>query len=158
MRAVCWQGANKVGVELYQIPKLLTHAMPLSKLQQPQFVALICTSTMDSFRRWSRATFSGMNSWEKSLKLAVKSSGLRWAIASSIHSRIACGHCFFCKQTLTSLCDNTNPNGWMAEAIMGYSPSGIFGYSHMLGGYAGGQAEYARVPHADVGLFKIQTD
>jgi threonine dehydrogenase-like Zn-dependent dehydrogenase len=68
---------------------------------------------------------------------------------------IACGHCFFCKQTLTSLCDNTNPNGWMAEAIMGYSPSGLFGYSHMLGGYAGGQAEYARVPHADVGLFKI---
>ncbi|MBD0346102.1 MAG: glutathione-dependent formaldehyde dehydrogenase, partial [Coleofasciculus sp. Co-bin14] len=68
---------------------------------------------------------------------------------------ISCGNCFFCNRDLWSLCDNSNPNGWMAEKMYGHSPAGLFGYSHMLGGYAGGQAEYARVPFADVGLFKI---
>jgi threonine dehydrogenase-like Zn-dependent dehydrogenase len=68
---------------------------------------------------------------------------------------IACGSCFFCNRDLWSLCDNSNPNGWLAEKLMGHSPSGLFGYSHIFGGYAGGQAEYARVPFADVGLFKI---
>ncbi len=68
---------------------------------------------------------------------------------------ISCGSCFFCQRDLWSLCDNSNPNAWLVEKQMGYSPSGLFGYSHLLGGYAGGQAEYARVPFADVGLFKI---
>src|SRR5581483_8750066 len=68
---------------------------------------------------------------------------------------IACGQCFFCKKSLYSLCDNTNPNHAMAEKMMGHSPSGLFGYSHMLGGYPGGQAQFLRVPHADVGPIKI---
>jgi threonine dehydrogenase-like Zn-dependent dehydrogenase len=68
---------------------------------------------------------------------------------------IACGNCYFCRSELWSLCDNSNPNAWMAEKLYGYSASGLFGYSHMLGGYAGGQAEYARVPYADVGPFKV---
>jgi threonine dehydrogenase-like Zn-dependent dehydrogenase len=68
---------------------------------------------------------------------------------------ISCGNCFFCNRDLWSLCDNSNPNAWMAEKMYGHSPSGLFGYSHLFGGYAGGQAEYARVPFADVGLFKI---
>jgi threonine dehydrogenase-like Zn-dependent dehydrogenase len=69
---------------------------------------------------------------------------------------IACGRCWFCQKELWSLCDNTNPNASMAEAAYGYSPSGLFGYSHMLGGYAGGQAELVRVPFADVGCLKIE--
>jgi threonine dehydrogenase-like Zn-dependent dehydrogenase len=69
---------------------------------------------------------------------------------------IACGTCFYCRRQLWSLCDNSNPNAWMAEELWGYSPAGIFGYSHLLGGYAGGQAEYARVPFADVGPLKIE--
>jgi threonine dehydrogenase-like Zn-dependent dehydrogenase len=68
---------------------------------------------------------------------------------------IACGQCYFCKQELWSLCDNSNPNAWMAEKISGYSGSGLFGYSHMYGGYPGGQAEYVRVPFADVGPLKV---
>jgi len=68
---------------------------------------------------------------------------------------MACGNCFSCKEQLWSLCDNSNPNAWLAEKLMGYSPSGLFGYSHMTGGYAGGQAQYARVPFADVGPIKI---
>ena len=68
---------------------------------------------------------------------------------------IACGRCFFCKHEMYSCCDNSNPNAWMAEKFYGYAASGLFGYSHMLGGYAGGQAEYVRVPFADVGPFKV---
>ena len=68
---------------------------------------------------------------------------------------IACGHCAQCEREMYSLCENSNPNAWMAEKLWGYSPCGIFGYSHLLGGYAGGQAEYARVPFADVGPLKV---
>jgi threonine dehydrogenase-like Zn-dependent dehydrogenase len=68
---------------------------------------------------------------------------------------IACGGCFHCQRGEWSLCDNSNPNAWMAEALYGYSPSGLFGYSHLFGGYAGGQAEYVRVPFADVGPVKV---
>ncbi len=68
---------------------------------------------------------------------------------------IACGRCSACREGLFSVCENSNPNAWMAEKLWGHAPAGIFGYSHMLGGYAGGQAEYARVPFADVGPIKI---
>jgi threonine dehydrogenase-like Zn-dependent dehydrogenase len=68
---------------------------------------------------------------------------------------IACGHCLQCEREMYSLCENSNPNAWMAEKLYGYSPCGIFGYSHMLGGYPGGQAEYVRVPFADVGPIKV---
>jgi threonine dehydrogenase-like Zn-dependent dehydrogenase len=71
---------------------------------------------------------------------------------------IACGQCAQCEREMFSLCENSNPNAWMAEKLWGYSPCGIFGYSHMLGGYAGGQAEYARVPFADVGPLKVPDD
>lgn len=71
---------------------------------------------------------------------------------------IACGGCSHCARQEWACCDNTNPNAHVAEAMMGYSPAGIFGYSHMTGGYAGGQAQYARVPFADVGPIKIEND
>src|SRR5207253_10852240 len=70
---------------------------------------------------------------------------------------IACGGCFFCQSRQFSLCENSNPNAWMAEKLWGRSPAGLFGYSHMLGGYAGGQAEYARLPYADVGPIQVPT-
>mgnify|MGYP003146313356 FL=1 len=68
---------------------------------------------------------------------------------------IACGNCEYCDDTLYSLCDNSNPNPEKAKANLGHSISGIFGYSHMLGGFDGGQAEYVRVPYADVGPIKV---
>jgi threonine dehydrogenase-like Zn-dependent dehydrogenase len=72
-----------------------------------------------------------------------------------VPAAIACGKCLYCQQELWSLCDNTNPNAWMAEKVLGYSGSAIFGYSHAFGGYAGGQAEYVRVPMAHVGPMKV---
>jgi threonine dehydrogenase-like Zn-dependent dehydrogenase len=71
---------------------------------------------------------------------------------------IACGSCFFCKRELYSCCDNTNPKAYLAEKVFGFSPSGIFGYSHLTGGYAGGQAQFLRVPFADVNLQKMPGD
>ncbi|MEO8877873.1 MAG: zinc-dependent alcohol dehydrogenase, partial [Polyangiaceae bacterium] len=71
---------------------------------------------------------------------------------------ISCGDCFFCKKTLFSCCDVSNPNAEIAKKAMGHSPAGLFGYSHMLGGFPGGQAEYLRVPYADVGPIKIESD
>ena len=71
---------------------------------------------------------------------------------------IACGQCLFCKKKMWSACDNTNPNAHLMEKAYGYSGSGLFGYSHMMGGYAGGQAQYARVPFANVGALKIESD
>jgi threonine dehydrogenase-like Zn-dependent dehydrogenase len=71
---------------------------------------------------------------------------------------ISCGTCWYCKRDEFSLCDSSNPNAEVAREEMGQSPAGLFGFSHMLGGYAGGQAEYLRVPYADVGPFKIESD
>lgn len=71
---------------------------------------------------------------------------------------ISCGQCYFCKNEQFSLCDNTNPNAWKAEVVYGATSAGLFGYTHMLGGYAGGQAEFVRVPFADVGCLKIEQD
>lgn len=68
---------------------------------------------------------------------------------------IACGDCWFCTHGQYSLCDNSNPNAWISEKIYGRPSAGLFGYSHMMGGYAGGQAEYVRVPYADVGPLKL---
>lgn len=70
---------------------------------------------------------------------------------------ISCGNCWHCQHGFYSTCENSNPNAWMAEKVWGFSPSGIYGYSHMLGGFAGGQAEYVRVPFADVGPLKVDS-
>jgi threonine dehydrogenase-like Zn-dependent dehydrogenase len=71
---------------------------------------------------------------------------------------ISCGSCWFCQKTLYSLCDTTNRNADLARKVMGHAPAGLFGYSHITGGYAGGQAQYLRVPYADVGPVRIDSD
>ena len=96
-----------------------------------------------------------MSSWAKSSNSAGTSRNLAVGDRVVVPFPIACGRCDQCRREMFSLCENSNPNAWMAEKLWGYSPCGIFGYSHMLGGYAGGQAEYARVPFADVGPIKI---
>ena len=71
---------------------------------------------------------------------------------------IACGKYFFCEKKMVSLCDRSNPNAELAAKAMGHSPFGLFGFSHLLGGYGGGQAEYLRVPYADVAPLKLESD
>jgi threonine dehydrogenase-like Zn-dependent dehydrogenase len=71
---------------------------------------------------------------------------------------ISCGTCWFCQETLYSLCDTTNRNGELARKFMGHSTAALLGYSHLMGGFAGGQAQYLRVPYADVGPLRIESD
>ena len=68
---------------------------------------------------------------------------------------ISCGKCWSCRNELYSVCENTNPHAWMAQTMWGYPAAGVYGYSHLTGGYPGGQAEYVRVPFADVGALKL---
>ena len=99
-----------------------------------------------------------MNSWGSLKRLGKTSPILKRGDRVVVPFTIACGSCLFCKKKLWSACDNTNPNAHLMEAAYGYSGSGLFGYSHMMGGYAGGQAQYARVPFANVGPLKIESD
>ena len=96
-----------------------------------------------------------MNSWVRSWRWARPITKLKKGDRVVVPFTISCGHCFYCNLELWSLCDNSNPNAWMAEGMYGYSGAGIFGYSHLYGGYAGGQAEYARVPLADSGPIQV---
>ncbi|MFB2917379.1 MULTISPECIES: zinc-dependent alcohol dehydrogenase [Aerosakkonema] len=155
MKAVCWQGNNKVGVETVPDPKIINPRDAIVKIT----TTAICGSDLHLYDGYiptmEQGDILGHEFMGEVVELGSEVKNIKIGDRVVVPFPIACGGCFFCQRQLTSLCDNTNPNAWIAEKIMGYSPSGIFGYSHMLGGYAGGQAEYARVPFADVGLFKI---
>lgn len=84
-----------------------------------------------------------------------KENGLRKGDRVIIPFQIACGECYFCQKKLTALCERTNPNADRMNKLYGHAAAGLFGYSHLYGGYAGGQAEYVRVPCADFGAFKV---
>ncbi len=100
-------------------------------------------------------TSSATNSWAKLSSAGRKCTGCKIGDRVVVAFPISCGNCFFCQKELFSLCENSNPNAPLAEKLFGHSPAGLFGYSHMLGGFAGGQAQYARVPFADIGALKI---
>jgi threonine dehydrogenase-like Zn-dependent dehydrogenase len=155
MKAVCWRGANQVEVETVPDPKLINPRDAIVKVTS----TAICGSDLHLYDGYNPTMKPGDILGHEFMGEVVElgrgvknvSIGDRVVVPFSI----ACGSCFFCSRQLWSLCDNSNPNAWLVEKVMGHSPSGLYGYSHITGGYAGGQAEYARVPFADVGLFKI---
>lgn len=155
MKAVCWQGTKDVRVETVPDPTIINQRDAIVKITS----TAICGSDLHLYNGYIPTMESGdilgHEFMGEVVELGSDVGNIKIGDRVVVPFPIACGGCFFCQQKLTSLCDNSNPNAWIAEKLMGYSPSGIFGYSHMLGGYAGGQAEYARVPFADVGLFKI---
>ncbi|NJR59411.1 MAG: glutathione-dependent formaldehyde dehydrogenase [Cyanobacteria bacterium CRU_2_1] len=155
MRAVCWQSTNNVQVETVPDPKIINPRDAIVKITS----TAICGSDLHLYDGFvptmEQGDILGHEFMGEVVELGSAVHNLKVGDRVVVPFPIACGGCFFCKQKLTSLCDNSNPNAFMAEAIMGHSPAGLFGYSHMLGGYAGGQAEYVRVPFADVGPFKI---
>ncbi|HLO41172.1 MAG TPA: alcohol dehydrogenase catalytic domain-containing protein [Phycisphaerales bacterium] len=160
MKAVCWYGANDVRVE----------NVPDPSIQQPTDVVIRVTSTaicgsdlhlVDGF----------MPTMEKGDILGHEPMGIVEEVGPAVKTlargdrvvvpfNVACGDCFFCKKTLFSACDRSNSaeGRELSKKAMGYPAGGALGYSHMLGGYAGGQAQYLRVPYADVGAFKINAD
>jgi threonine dehydrogenase-like Zn-dependent dehydrogenase len=161
MKAVCWQGTNKVAVETVPDPQIINPRDAIVKITS----TAICGSDLHLYNGFNPTMKSGDILGHEFMGEIVElgsgiknqNSGKNLAIGDRVvvPFTISCGSCFFCQRDLWSLCDNSNPNAWMVEKIMGHSPSGLFGYSHLTGGYAGGQAQYARVPFADVGLFKI---
>jgi threonine dehydrogenase-like Zn-dependent dehydrogenase len=155
MRALCWYGTNDVRVSRVPDPKILNPRDAVIKIT----LTAICGSDLhllDGFiPTMQRGDILGHEFMGEVVEVGHANTKLKVGDRVVVPFTISCGRCFFCEQDLWSLCDNSNPNAWMAEKLYGYSPSGLFGYSHMLGGYAGGQAEYVRVPFADVGPIKV---
>ena len=154
MRAVRCYGKETSTSRTFPIRRSSTRTTRSSRSRRRRSAAPTCTSTTATSRRCRRATCSATSSWARWSRSARKQA-LKVGDRVVVPFTIACGRCWFCKEQLWSLCDNTNPNAWMAEKVYGYAGSGLFGYSHMYGGYPGGQAEYARVPFADVGPLKV---
>ena len=155
MKAVCWNGANDVRVETVPDPKITNPRDAIIKITS----TAICGSDLHLYDGFiptmQKGDIMGHEFMGEVVELGSAVKNVKVGDRVVVPFTIACGSCFFCNRDLWSLCDNSNPNAWLAEKLMGHSPSGLFGYSHIFGGYAGGQAEYARVPFADVGLFKI---
>jgi threonine dehydrogenase-like Zn-dependent dehydrogenase len=155
MKALCWHGKKNVRVENVPDPKILNPRDVIIKLT----TTAICGSDLHLYDGYiptmEQGDILGHENMGEVVELGSAVKNLQKGDRVVIPFTISCGQCFFCQKELWSLCDNSNPNARTAETFYGYSPSGLFGYSHMLGGYAGGQAEYLRVPFADVGAFKI---
>jgi threonine dehydrogenase-like Zn-dependent dehydrogenase len=158
MRALCWHGKNDVRVDTVPDPQIEEPSDAIIKVTS----TAICGSDLHLYDGF-------MMGMEKGDVLGHEPMGIVVEVGSSVTKIkkgdrvvvpfvIACGHCFFCAKQLYSCCDTTNPDAEKASKLMGHAPAGLFGYSHLLGGYAGGQAEYLRVPHADVGPIKIESD
>jgi len=155
MKALCWFGKNHVRIENVPDPQILNPRDAIIKIT----TTCICGSDLhlyDGYIPTMRdGDILGHEFMGEVVELGSEVKNLQIGDRVVVPFTISCGDCFFCKRGLWSLCDNSNPNAFMAEKVYGASPAGLFGYSHMLGGYAGGQAEYARVPFADVGPIKI---
>jgi len=155
MKAVCWEGTSDVRVEDVPDPAILNPRDAVIRVTS----TAICGSDLHLFDGFIPTMRAGDILGHEFMGIVEEvGSGvtnLKTGDRVIVPFPIACGRCFFCTHDLYSCCDNSNPNAWMAEKFYGYTAAGLFGYSHMLGGYAGGQAEYARVPFADVGPFKV---
>src|SRR6187455_334211 len=151
MKAVTWCGKKKVNVENVPDPTILNPRDAIIKITS----TCICGSDLHLYNGFiptmQRGDILGHEFMGEVVEVGREVTNLRVGDRVVVPFPIACGRCFFCKEQMFSLCENSNPNAWMAEKMFGHAGSGIFGYSHLTGGFAGGQAEYARVPFADVG-------
>jgi threonine dehydrogenase-like Zn-dependent dehydrogenase len=158
MRANCWYGKRDVRVEQVPDPKILNRRDAIVKITS----TAICGSDLHLYNGFiptmQKGDILGHEFMGEIVEAGPDVKNRKVGDRVVVSFPISCGSCFFCQQQLFSLCENTNPNAWMAEKMFGHSPCGIYGYSHLTGGYAGGQAEYARVPFADVGTLKVPED
>jgi len=155
MRATCWMGKTDVQVQQVPEPKILNERDAIVRISS----TAICGSDLHLYNGFVPTMKSGDILGHEFMGEIVETGSavknLKAGDRVVVPFPISCGACAQCRRSLFSLCENTNPNAWMAEKLWGYSPAGIYGYSHLTGGYPGGQSEYARVPFADVNPLKI---
>jgi threonine dehydrogenase-like Zn-dependent dehydrogenase len=156
MKATCWMGKRTVQVNDVPEPKILNSRDAIVRITS----TAICGSDLHLYNGFiptmEPGDVLGHEFMGEVVELGRGVTNLRVGDRVVVPFPISCGACAHCQETLFSVCENSNPNAWMPEKVMGGSPAGIFGYSHMMGGFAGGQAQYARVPFADVGPLKIE--
>jgi threonine dehydrogenase-like Zn-dependent dehydrogenase len=155
MRANCWVGKKKVRVENVPDPVILNSRDAIIKITS----TAICGSDLHLYNGYVPSMESGDVLGHEFMGEVVEvGKGVKTLAVGDrvvVPFPISCGNCSMCMGGMFSLCENSNPNAWLAEKLWGHSTCGIFGYSHLAGGFAGGQAEYARVPFADVGPLKV---
>lgn len=155
MKANCWIGKHNVQVQEVPDPQILNERDAIVKITS----TAICGSDLHLYNGFVPSMESGDVLGHEFMGEVIETgrgvNNLKKGDRVVVPFPIACGGCFSCQHSMFSLCENSNPNAWMAEKMWGHSPAGLFGYSHLLGGFAGGQAEYARVPFADVGPIKV---
>lgn len=155
MKAVCWYGKQDVRVVDVPDPRIINPRDAVIRVT----ATAICGSDLHLYNgvipTMHKGDILGHEFMGEVVEVGPKVENLKAGDRVVVPFTISCGNCFFCERKMFSLCDNSNPNASIAETLYGYSGSGLFGYSHMLGGYAGGQAEYVRVPYADVGPCKV---
>jgi threonine dehydrogenase-like Zn-dependent dehydrogenase len=156
MKANCWYGKQDMRVVDVPDPKILNEKDAIVKVSS----TAICGSELHLYNGFvptmEKGDIMGHEFMGEIVDVGPEVKQRRVGDRVVVAFPISCGGCFFCKKKLYSLCENTNPNAWMAEKFFGHSPAGIYGYSHLTGGFAGGQAEYVRVPFADIGTVKIE--
>ena len=155
MKALTWCGKHDVRIANVDDPKILNPRDAIIRIT----LTAICGSDLHLYDGYIPTMKSGdilgHEFMGEVVEVGPKVNNLKKGDRVVVPFTISCGNCFFCKSKQWSLCDNSNPNAWMPEKLWGHSPCGIYGYSHLTGGYAGGQAEYVRVPFADVGPIKV---
>ncbi|MEZ4728226.1 MAG: zinc-dependent alcohol dehydrogenase [Caldilineaceae bacterium] len=155
MRAVCWYGTGDVRVESVPDPQILNPKDAIVKIT----LTAICGSDLHLYDGYiptmEKGDILGHEFMGEVVEVGPEVKNLKVGDRVVVPFPIACGSCYFCQHEEYALCDNSNPKPWITEKLYGYTTAGIFGYSHMMGGYAGGQAEYVRVPFADVGPIKV---
>jgi threonine dehydrogenase-like Zn-dependent dehydrogenase len=158
MRANCWEAPKHLKVQDVPDPKILNQSDAIVRITS----TAICGSDLHLFNGFmptmERGDILGHEFMGEVMEVGKKVKKLKVGDRVVVPFPIACGQCWSCKNDMWSLCENSNPNAYIAEKMLGHSPAGVFGYSHMLGGFAGGQAEFARVPFADVGPLKVPDD
>ena len=155
MKANCWMGKKRLEVQEVPDPQILNSRDAIVRITS----TAICGSDLHLYNGFiptmEKGDVLGHEFMGEVVEVGRAVKNLKVGDRVVVPFPIACGACAMCQRDLFSLCENSNPNAWMAEKLWGHSPAGLFGYSHMLGGFAGGQAEYARVPFADVGPLKV---
>jgi threonine dehydrogenase-like Zn-dependent dehydrogenase len=155
MRALCWHGRNDVGVETVPDPHLINPRDAILRVTS----TAICGSDLHLYGgrvpTLMKGDILGHEFMGEVVEVGRGVKNLAVGDRVVVPFNIACGQCYFCEKGLFSACDNSNPNPALATAAVGQPVGGLFGYTHMCGGYAGGQAEYVRVPYADVGPLKV---